>query len=154
MNWACTEEGGVFVFAGIEGLDYDKDSSGRIVIREDRRGKNTSLRFIILGGQKPKVDTPILQDIMAQAWGNQGLAFLEKANISGGYDELEMLAPYFPELALYDLEQPVNEFRDLAIMGRVDVDTEWNAYVKRMMNAGAEKKIELMTDWYDTEYRK
>ncbi|MEN6316230.1 MAG: extracellular solute-binding protein [Clostridiaceae bacterium] len=153
LNWGCTEEGGIFVFAGTEGLDYTK-TDGKIVIKEDRRGKNTSLRFIVLGTQKPKIDSPALEDIMKQAWGENGLSFLTKSSKSGGYDEVEMLAPYFPELATYDLDKPVNEFRDLAIMGKVDIDSEWNKYVDKWKKAGGSEKIRLMTDWYNKSYKK
>lgn len=154
LNWASTEEGGVYVFAGLEGLDWDRDANGKIVIRDDRRGKNTSLRFILLGSQKPKVDTPVLQDLMSQSWGADGLADLEIADHSGGYDELELKAPYFPELSVYDIDSQVQEFWDLAIMGKVDIDKEWDGYVKKIMDAGASEKIRLMTDWYNKTQKK
>jgi len=157
LNWACTEEGGIYVFGGLEGLDWTKDENGKITIKPDRRGKNTSLRFILLGAQKPKIDTPVLQDLMAQAWGENGLEFLNKANVSGGYDELEMKAPYFPELSMYDdtsNSNPVFEFWDLAIMGKVDIDKEWDGYVKKIMDSGASEKIRLMTDWYSKTNKK
>jgi ABC-type glycerol-3-phosphate transport system substrate-binding protein len=149
LNWACTEDGGVFVLAGTEGMDYTKTSAGGIDIKAERRGKNSSLRFILLGTQKPKIDTPLLQELMRQAWGDTGLAFLNKSSVSGGYDEIDMLAPYFPELALYDLDQPVLEFRDLAVLGKVNIDSEWDNYVKRWRNAGGNEKIRLTTEWYN-----
>jgi putative aldouronate transport system substrate-binding protein len=154
LNWANSEEGGVYVLAGLEGIDYTKQPNGSINIKEDRRGKNTSLRFILLGTQRPNIDTPLLQDLMRQAWGDTGLSFLNKSNVSGGYDEIDMLTPYFPELALYDLDQPVNEFRDLAIMGKVNIDAEWNNYVARWRNAGGNEKIRLTTEWYNKNYKK
>jgi len=154
LNWACSEEGGTFVMAGLEGMDWNRDASGKIVIKDDRRGKNTSLRFILLGTQRVRIDTPVLQDLMRQAWGDTGLSFLNKSNVSGGYDEVDMLTPYFPELAMYDLDSSVNEFRDLAIMGKVNIDTEWNNYVQRWRNAGGNEKIRLTTDWYNKNYKK
>jgi putative aldouronate transport system substrate-binding protein len=154
LNWANSEEGGVYVMAGLEDLDYTRTANGGINIKEDRRGKNSSLRFILLGTQRPNIDTPLLQDLMRQAWGDTGLSFLNKANVSGGYDEIDMLTPYFPELALYDLDQPVNEFRDLAIMGKVDIDAEWGNYVTRWRNAGGNEKIKLTTEWYNKNYKK
>jgi putative aldouronate transport system substrate-binding protein len=154
LNWANSEEGGVYVLAGLEGLDYTKAADGSINIKEDRRGKNTSLRFILLGTQRPNIDTPLLQDLMRQTWGDTGLSFLNKANVSGGYDEIDMLVPYFPELGAFDLERPVNEVRDLAIMGKVNIDAEWNNYVTRWRNAGGNEKIRLTTEWYNKNYKK
>jgi putative aldouronate transport system substrate-binding protein len=154
LNWANSEEGGIFVLGGLEGMDYTRQANGAIDIKQDRRGKNTSLRFILLGTQRPNIDTPVLQDLMRQAWGNTGLSFLQKADASGGYDEIDMLAPYFPALALYDLDQPVNEFRDLAIMGKINIDAEWNNYVTRWRNAGGNEKIRLTTEWYNKNYKK
>jgi hypothetical protein len=135
-------------------MDYAKKADGGIDIKEDRRGKNTSLRFIQLGTQKPKIDTPLLQDLMQQAWGNTGLSFLNKSTVSGGYDEIDMLTPYFPELSLYDLDAPVLEFRDLAVMGKVDIDAEWDNYVRRWRTAGGDEKIRLTTEWYNSNYEK
>ena len=153
LDWAATEEGGIFVFAGIEGLDWNRDASGNIVIKPERRGKNTSLRFILLGAQKPKIDTPVLESLMAQSWGEAGLNDLAVASRSGGYDEIEMVAPYFPELAVYDIDSQVKEFRDLAIMGKIDIDKEWDGYVKKILDAGASQKIRLMTDWYNKNHK-
>ena len=153
LDWSTSEEGGIYVMAGLEGIDWNWVGNN-IVIKEDRRGKNTSLRFILLGTQRVRIDTPILQDLMRQAWGETGLSFLNKSNTCGGYDEVDMLAPFFPELSMYDLESPVVEFRDLAIMGRVNIDTEWDNYVRRWRNAGGNDQIRLTTQWYNRSYKK
>lgn len=153
LDWGCSEEGGVFVFAGIEGLDYEKKGD-KIEIKEERRGMNTSLRFILLGTQKPQIDTPLLEDLLSQAFGEASLEFLKQSTEYGMFDEVDLIAPYFPELAMYDLEQPVYEFRDKAIMGTVDIDAEWDNYVSSWRKAGGDVKIRLMTEWYENEYMK
>lgn len=152
MDWGCSEAGGIFVLGGIEGLDYTILEDGSIDILPERRGKNTSLRFILLGTQKPKIDTPVLEDLLVQAFGEASLEALKTATEYGMYDELELLAPYFPELAMYDLNTPVYEFRDKAIMGLVDVDAEWDNYVAGWLKAGGEERIRLMTEWYHDVY--
>jgi putative aldouronate transport system substrate-binding protein len=154
LNWAVSEEGSSYVLAGLEGRDYTRLPNGTIDIKPDRRGKNTALRFITLGTQRPNIDTPFLQGLFAQTYGDTGLSFFKKSEESGGYDEIALLTPYFPELALYDLNQPVDEFRDLAIMGKVDIDAEWNDYVNRWKNAGGNESIRLTTDWYNKKYKK
>ena len=154
LNWANSEEGSVYTLAGVEGRDYTKSSNGSITINQDRRGKNNSLRFIILGSQRPNIDTPLLKDLLSQNFGTTGLSFLQKADKFGGYDEVDMLTPFFPQLSAYDLDSPVDQFRDLAIMGKVNIDTEWPNYVARWRNAGGNDKIRLTTDWYNKSYKK
>ncbi|MBS6646693.1 MAG: extracellular solute-binding protein [Clostridiaceae bacterium] len=153
LDWGCSEEGGKFVFAGIEGLDYEQ-TGDKVNIKEDRRGKNTSLRFIILGTQRPNVNTPLLEDLMLQAFGETSLEALKVSNEYGMVDEVGLSVPYFPELAMYDLTQPVKEFRDKAIMGTVNLENDWDTYVADYRRAGGEEQIKLMTEWYEKEYKK
>lgn len=153
LDWGCSEEGGKFVFAGIEGLDYEQVGD-KVNIKEDRCGKNTSLRFIVLGTQRPNVDTPMLEDLMVQAFGESSLKALKVSNEYGMVDEVGLSVPYYPELAMYDLQQPVKEFRDKAIMGTVDVEADWDRYVSDYRKAGGEEQIRLMTEWYEKEIKK
>lgn len=152
MDWAASDEGGTFVHAGLEGLDYDV-VNGKIVIREDRKGKNWAWRFITLGIQKTKMDEH-LKDILVQSWGELGVKHLEMSDALGFYDEILMFAPYFPELADYDLDSLKFEFRDKAIMGQIDIDKEWNNFVEKWRNSGGNEWIRLYTDWYENEYSK
>lgn len=152
MDWAVSEEGGTFVHAGLEGLDYDiKD--GEIVIREDRKGKNWAWRFITLGIQKTKMDDH-LESLLIQSWGELGMEHLKMSESLGFYDEILMFAPYFPELADYDLDSQKIEFRDKAIMGQIDIDAEWDKFVENWRNSGGNEWIRLHTEWYENEFNK
>ena len=55
---------------------------------------------------------------------------------------------------MYDLTQPVKEFRDKAIMGTVNLENDWDTYVADYRRAGGEEQIKLMTEWYEKEYKK
>jgi len=78
---------------------------------------------------------------------------LEMSDSLGFYDEISMFAPYFPELADYDLDSFKVEFRDKAIMGQI-IDQEWDNFVERWRNSGVNEWIRLHTEWYENEYNK
>lgn len=153
LNWAFTDEGSTFVYAGLEGKDYDI-ADGNIVIKEDRRGKNIGWRNLTLGIQNPNVDQEPLKGIMEQNNGELGMEHLLLSNQYGGYNELKLLCPSFAELAQYDLSKPVLEFTDKAITGAVDIDAEWDNYVASWRKAGGDLKIQLATEWYENVYSK
>ncbi len=150
LDWAHSEEGGIFIHAGVEGLDYDV-TDGKVVIRDDRRGKNWAWRFITLGVQKTDIDES-LTPIFEQTWGTDGLDALAMSAEIGFYDNVVMTAPYFDELADYDVEAVAISFRDNAIMGKVDIDAEWDSYVANWRKAGGDKWIELYTEHYLTNF--
>lgn len=151
-NWACSEEGGIFVYGGLEGKDYDI-TNGQIVVRDDRKGKNLGWRQLTLGVQLPKVDEEPIYSIMAQNFGEQGMDTLALSNECGGYNDLELYCPIFSELQKYDLTKPVQEFTDKAITGAIDIDAEWDNYVAKWRQAGGDEKIKLSTEWYQqSEY--
>lgn len=146
-DWACSEEGGIFNYAGLEGKDYDiKDN--KIVLKEDRKGKNIGWRQLTLGVQLPDVSKEPLYDIMAQNFGEQGMKDLMLSDECGSYDNLELYCPQFTELQTYDLAKPVQEFTDKAITGAIDIDKEWDNYVKTWRKSGGDEKIKLSTKWY------
>ena len=151
MDWAHSEEGGVFVHAGLEGWDYDL-VDGEVIIRDGRKTKNWAWRFITLGVQKTKLDES-LTPIMAQAWGDDGLAALAMSAELGFYDDVTMTAPYFAELADYDVESKAIAFRDNAIMGKVDIDAEWDNYVAEWRQAGGDVWIKCYTEYYEENYK-
>jgi hypothetical protein len=79
---------------------------------------------------------------------------LNMANTYGAYNELELFCPIFTELSQYDLITPVQEFTDKVITGELDVDAEWDNFVKRWRSAGGDLKIKLATEWYNTQFAK
>lgn len=151
-NWACSEDGGIFTFAGLEGKDYDiKD--GSIILKEDRKGKNIGWRQLTLGVQFPNVDQEPVYGIMEQNFGEQGIRDLMLSNECGSYNELDLYCPIFTQLQKYDLNKSVQEFTDKAITGAVDIDSEWDNYVAGWRKAGGDEKIRLSTEWYlSSEY--
>ncbi|HML45670.1 MAG TPA: extracellular solute-binding protein [Clostridia bacterium] len=148
MDWACSDEGALFVHGGLEGMDYDM-VDGKPIVREDRRGKSWAWRFITLGVQKPLVDDQ-LYPILEQSWGELGMEHYAMSNTYGMYDYINMGAPYFAELQDYDLQSMVLAFRDSAIMGKVDIDAEWDNYVNAWLNSGGKLWIELYTGYYNS----
>ncbi|QHQ60901.1 extracellular solute-binding protein [Anaerocolumna sedimenticola] len=147
-DWACSEEGGIFTFAGLEGKDYDLDSSGSIVLRDDRKGKNIGWRQLTLGVQLPNVDKEPIYGIMTQNFGEQGIHDLMLSNEYGSYDDLSLYCPVFNELLKYDFTKSVQEFTDKAITGAIDIEAEWDNYVANWRKEGGDEKIKLSTDWY------
>ncbi len=152
MDWACSDEGAVYVHAGLEGLDFDM-VDGKVTVRDDRRGKNWAWRYLELGIQKPLVDDQ-LYPILMQSWGERGMQDYEMSNKYGMYDEIDMKAPYFSELEDYDLNSMVLAFRDNAIMGKIDIDAEWDKYVESWKNAGGNVWIEKYTEYYNETFVK
>ncbi len=153
-DWACSQEGGIFTFAGLEGKDYDLQD-GKIVLREDRKGKNIGWRQLTLGIQLPNVDKEPVFGIMEQNFGQQGMEDLMLSNQCGSYNELDLYCPVFTQLQKYDLAKPVQEFTDKAITGAIDIDAEWDNYVAGWRKAGGDEKIRLSTEWYlGSEYFK
>jgi putative aldouronate transport system substrate-binding protein len=151
FNWSCTEEGGVFLYAGVEGKDYDI-TNNNIVIRPDRRGKNLGWRQLTLSVEQPNVNKEPINGILAQSFGELGMEHLGMATRYGGYNELELYCPVFEELSQYDYEKLVSEFTDKAITGVIDIDAEWDNYVRNFRRSGGDRKIELSTKWYNETY--
>jgi putative aldouronate transport system substrate-binding protein len=153
FNWSCTEEGGVFLYAGLEGKDYTR-VNGKIELKPDRRGKNLGWRQLTLGVQQPNVDKEPYRSILAQSFGDLGMQHLAKATSCGAYNELELYCPVFEELSQYDFNKPVAEFTDKAITGAINIDAEWDGYIRNLRRMGGDRKIQLSTEWYNGEYKK
>lgn len=154
-EWATSVDGGIFIFAGLEGKDYDKDSNGAIVLKDDRKGKNIGWRQLTLGVQLPNVDNEPIYGILKQSFGEQGMKDLMLSNKTGSYNELDLYCPIFEELLKYDYTKPVKEFTDKAITGAIDIEAEWDNYVASWRKMGGDEKIKLSTEWYkNSEYYK
>lgn len=153
FDWSCTEEGGIFLYAGLEGKDYNI-VDGKIVIKEDRKGKNLGWRQLTLCVEQPNVGEDPLKSILAQSFGDLGMEHLAVATKYGSYNELELFCPIFDELSQYDFKKPVDEFTDKAITGEINIDAEWDKYIENLRKAGGNRKIELSTQWYNNEYKK
>jgi putative aldouronate transport system substrate-binding protein len=153
FNWTCSEEGGIFLYAGLEGKDYDK-VNGKIEIRPDRRGKNLGWRQLTLGVEQPNVDREPLNSILSQSFGALGMEHLAMATKYGGYNDLELYCPVFEELSQYDFDKLISEFTDKAITGVINIDAEWDNYVRNFRRMGGDRKIELSTRWYNESYSK
>lgn len=151
-DWAETDEGAEFVHAGVEGWDWDR-VDGKLVIREDRVGINWAWRFITLGHQKATVDDQLM-GILTQSWGETAIAQLKISEQFGSNDPLYVSSPVFSELADYDLDTYVSQYRNQVIMGQKDVESTWDEFVSGWKAAGGDKWIELYTDWYNTSYNK
>jgi len=152
FDWSETDEGSVYVHAGIEGWDYDK-VNGEIVIREDRAGINWAWRFITLGHQKSKVDSQLLP-ILTQSWGELAMEHLKLSEQYGSNDPIYVSAPEFSELSDYDFDTYVASYRDEVIMGIKDIDATWDDYVAGWYKYGGERWVELYTEWYNNSYNK
>lgn len=151
-DWACSVEGGVFVYAGLEGKDYDVVDN-EIVLKDDRKGKNIGWRQLTLGIQNPNVSEAPLYDILCQNYGETGMNDLALSNEVGAYNDLDLYCPIFPDLQKYDFTKSVQEFTDKAIIGAIDIDAEWDNYVNNWRSAGGNEKIKLATEWYvNSEY--
>ena len=152
-DWATSTDGGIFTIAGLEGKDYDKDASGAIVLRDDRKGKNIGWRQLTLGVQLPKVDEEPIYSIMTQNFGEVGMHDLMLSNQCGAYNDLELYCPIFNDLLKYDYKKSVQEFTDKAITGEIDIEAEWDNYVAEWRKNGGDEKIKLSTEWYvNSEY--
>lgn len=150
-DWAETDEGSIFVHAGVEGWDYDR-VNGEVVIREDRVGKNWAWRFITLGHQKSKVDSQLLP-ILTQSWGDLAMEQLKLSEQYGTNDPLYVSAPEFSELSDYDFDTYVAGYRDEVVMGKKDVDATWDDFVAGWYQYGGNHWVELYTDWYNNSYK-
>lgn len=150
QKWITSEEGKIFEFAGLEGLDYEL-VNGEIQFLEGRAGKNMGWRNKSVGITSPVADDQI-KSILSESYGELAMQQMDVAIASGVFDEIKVLAPFFPELADYDLDSLVRQFRDQAIIGRVDIDAEWDNYVADWRRSGGDKFIELYTEWYNEHY--
>ncbi|WP_319561101.1 extracellular solute-binding protein [Marispirochaeta sp.] len=148
LDWAFSPDGGTFVHAGIEGMDYETVDN-KLTIKPDRKGKSWAWRFITMGVQKTKMDEQ-LHSVLKQSWGELGLQHLDFSTQHGTYDEISMLIPPFPELADYDLQAQRDEFREKAIIGAIDIDAEWDNFVTRWRSSGGNEWIKLYTESYKT----
>jgi putative aldouronate transport system substrate-binding protein len=151
QNWITSEEGKIYEFAGVEGFDY-KYENGDIVFIKETAGQNMGWRNKTVGVMSPFADDTI-KDILSKSYGSLAMEHLSLAVESGTFDELKLVAPVFDELADYDLDSKVKEFRDKAIIGQVDIDQEWDNFVQSWRSAGGNKFIELYTEWYKQEYQ-
>jgi len=152
QEWITSEEGIIYEFAGVEGLDYElKD--GEIVFKEGRAGKNSGWRNKTVGVMSPVADETV-QRLLAHSFGELAMQQMGVALENGTFDEIKLLAPFFPELADYDLDAMVKEFRDKAIIGQIDIDKEWDNFVREWRKAGGDRFIELHTEWYKEHYGK
>ncbi|MFR8088818.1 MAG: hypothetical protein ACLU6B_10005 [Lachnospirales bacterium] len=150
-DWSETDEGSVYVHAGVEGWDYDM-VDGTLVIREDRVGINWAWRFLTLGHQKSNVDEQLLP-ILTQSWGEDAMDQLKLSEEYGTNDSLYVSSPVFSELADYDLDTYVAQYRDQVIMGQVNLDDTWEEYVQGWKDAGGQVWMDLYTEWYNTSYQ-
>ena len=153
FDWSCTEEGAIFLYAGLEGKDYDIVDD-EIILREDRKEKNLGWRQLTICIEMPNVDEEPIRGILEQSFGTLGIEHLNLATEYGGYDDLDLYCPVFEELTQYDLDTQVSEFTDKAITGAIDIDAEWDNYIDTLRKSGADVKIQLSTDWYNTSYNK
>jgi putative aldouronate transport system substrate-binding protein len=152
MDWALSNEGGNFIQAGVEGRDYDI-VNGEIKIKPERAGKSWAWRVHMLGIQKSKLDDH-MKKLLPQVWGEAGTKWLGFSNEYGRYDDLYILAPAKPELADYDLDGQMMEFRAQAILGQIDIDAEWDKWVAKWRKSGGNEWIKHYTEWYLKEYKK
>jgi len=152
-NWACSEEGGIFLYAGVEGKDYSV-VDGNITMFDDRKGKNLGWRQLTLGIEQPNAAREPYRSILSQSFGDLGMEHLRLSGEYGSYNTLELYCPIFTELSQYDLTSPVAEFVDKVITGELDLDAEWDNFVANWRKAGGDLKIKLSTDWYNNVYTK
>lgn len=150
-DWSETDEGAEFVHAGVEGHDWDR-VDGKLVIREDRVGINWAWRFLTLGHQKARVDDQLM-NILTQSWGETAIDQLKLSEQFGSNDPLYVSSPTFSELADYDLDTYVSQYRNQVIMGQKDVESTWDEFIAGWRAAGGDKWIELYTEWYNTSYK-
>ena len=152
QNWLTTNEGKIYDFAGLEGLDYTKEN-GKITFMAGRAGKNEGWRQKTVGTINPVVDS-VIQPLLEASYGSLAMQHFNLAMNSGTFDDIGMVAPYNAELADYNLDSIVTSFRDKAIIGQVDIDKQWDAYVKQWRQAGGDKFIQFYTKWYNDTYKK
>jgi putative aldouronate transport system substrate-binding protein len=152
FDWGVSDAGGTFMNAGLAGMDYDV-VDGKIKVREERKQKLLAFRGHIMGITKAKMDDH-MRELLPQVYGDLGTKWLAQSNETGRYDELYIVAPSFPELADYDLDSQMMEFRVKAILGQVDVDSEWDGWVARWRRSGGDAWIKRHTEWYENEYKK
>jgi len=105
-------------------------------------------------GVMSPVANETVQRLLAHSFGELAMQQMGVALENGTFDEIKLLAPFFPELAGYDLDAMVNEFRDKAIIGQIDIDKEWDNFVREWRKAGGDRFIELHTEWYKEHYGK
>ncbi|MDR1636085.1 MAG: hypothetical protein LBR93_01980 [Treponema sp.] len=48
----------------------------------------------------------------------------------------------------------VAEFTDKAITGAINIDAEWDAYIRNLRRMGGDRKIQLSTEWYNRTFKK
>jgi len=152
MNWAHTDEGAVYVHAGVETFDWELVNN-EVTVKPDRVGKNWAWRFITLGMQKSVIDDQ-MAPILEQSWGELAISHLRLTEQYGAYDEIALASPIFPQLDDYDLKSLQDEYRNQAIMNLIDIDATWDAYVSSWRSSGGNEWIRLHTEWYNNVYNK
>lgn len=152
LDWVATEEGQLFIEAGLEGFDYDiKD--GKIVLREDRKGKNRSWRYVTIGIDPPKLTAEKVLGVFSEIYGEAGVRNYQAALNYGGYDPILLKVPAFPDLDKYDYNKMRTEFDFNAIVGKIDIEAEWDSYIESFRKNGGDLLIKSLTDWYNNEYK-
>jgi putative aldouronate transport system substrate-binding protein len=146
LDWGLSQDGGRYVQAGLEGMDYDI-VNGDVVIREDRKGVSFAWRRAMLGLERNNLEGQY-GELVAQVWGELGTQWLEYSNQWGAYDEIGLLLPAFPETVDYDLQAQANEFVYQAILGQVDIDAEFDDWVTDWRASGGDIWIEKATQYY------
>lgn len=146
VDWGLSQEGGRYVQAGLPGIDHDI-VNGEVVIREDRRGVSFAWRRAMLGLERNRLDGEY-GDFVSQVFGELGSQWLELSNEWGGYDEIGILLPAFPETFDYDLQAQADEFVYQAILGQVDIDAEFDNWVAEWRASGGDIWIERATEYY------
>ncbi|HOJ10352.1 MAG TPA: extracellular solute-binding protein [Clostridiales bacterium] len=153
LDWAASEEGQLFIQAGLEGWDYDV-KNGEIVMREGRKGQNMSWRFVTIGMDPPKLTSEKVLGVFAEIYGESGVRNYQAAYEFGGYDPILLNIPSFPDLDKYDFNKMRTEFDFNAIIGNIGIDAQWDSHITTFRKNGGDLLIDSLTKWYNNDYKK
>ena len=148
LDWAVSPEGLQFTYLGIPNNNY-RINNDKIEIIDQAPGWVNAFNLVKAGILNDKV-----KSYMAVNYPQQTIDRLTLATRNGQLDKLYAALPFNPELASYDLDSIVAEFREKVILGNADLDKEWNEYVARWKKAGGDKAIQFWTDWYNKAGKK
>ena len=161
-----TDEGFMFNIAGVEDVDYRKAKEGEVnVVGEPAK-------YVRLTTAEQRGDRcwnqlgPWYRPDDYERWYSadpngdlESLLYTETvANYSPYIVEPEVVVPPLAfeaddARAIIDIELPINTYCDQAIvdfiMGNVDIDEGWDAYIEQMKNLGVDQYIQLHQDAYD-----